>query len=47
VVRLTWRGTGQGPNMNMQLLTLRKGKIFIIENFWDHAKALEAIGLTE
>jgi ketosteroid isomerase-like protein len=50
VVRLSWRGTGQGPNMNMELtnvLTLRKGKIFIIENFWDHAEALEAIGLTE
>jgi ketosteroid isomerase-like protein len=50
VLRFLWRGTGAGPEMNMELtsvLTLRKGKIFIIENFWDHAEALEAIGLTE
>jgi ketosteroid isomerase-like protein len=50
VVRFLWRGTGQGPEMNMELtmvLTLRKGKIFFIENFWDYAEALEAIGLTE
>ena len=50
VVRLIWRGAGQGPDMNMELtsvLTLRKGKIFIIENFWDHAEALEAVGLSE
>lgn len=50
VVRFIWRGTGQGPEMNMELtnvLTVRKGKIFVIENFWDHAEALEAIGLTE
>jgi uncharacterized protein len=50
VVRFIWRGTGKGPDMNMELtsvLTLRKGKIFMIENFWDHSKALEAIGLTE
>jgi ketosteroid isomerase-like protein len=36
--------------MNMELtavFTLRKGKIFIIENFWDHAEALEAVGLSE
>jgi ketosteroid isomerase-like protein len=50
VVRFVWHGTGQGPEMNMELtsvFTVRKGKIFIIENFWDHAEALEAIGLTE
>jgi ketosteroid isomerase-like protein len=50
VQRFRWRGTGQGPEMKMELtavFTLRKGKIFIIENFWDHAEALEAIGLTE
>ena len=50
VVRIIWRGTGQGPEMNMELtnvLTLRKGKIFIIENFWDHAEALEAVELSE
>jgi ketosteroid isomerase-like protein len=48
VARFVWRGTGQGPEMNMELtavFTLRKGKIVIIENFWNHAEALEAIGL--
>lgn len=50
VARFVWRGIAQGPEMSMELtmvLTVRKGKIFIIENFWDHAEALEAIGLTE
>jgi ketosteroid isomerase-like protein len=50
VVRLNWRGEGQGPDMNLELtrvLTVRKGKIFIIEDFWNHAEALEALGLSE
>ncbi len=50
VVRLNWRGEGQGPDMNLELtrvLTMRKGKIFIIEDFWNHAEALEALGLSE
>ena len=50
VVRVNWRGTGRGPDMNLDLtrvLTVRKGKIFIIEEFWDHAEALEAVGLSE
>ena len=50
VGRFLWRGTGQGPDMNLELtavLTVRKGKIFFIEHFWDHAEALEAIGLTQ
>ena len=49
VVRFLWHGTGQGPEMNLELTnvwTIRKGRIFIVENFWDHAEALEAIGLT-
>jgi hypothetical protein len=27
--------------------TLRKGRIFLLEYFWDHAEALEAVGLSE
>jgi ketosteroid isomerase-like protein len=27
--------------------TMRKGRIFGIEYFWDHAEALEAAGLKE
>ena len=50
VVRLNWRGTGQGPDMSLdvtRVFTMRKGKVFIIEEFWDHADALEAVGLSE
>jgi len=50
VVRIAWSATGQGPAMNMEftfVYTVRKGKIFIIENFWDHADALKAVGLEE
>ena len=49
-VRFVWHGVGQGPEANMELTyvaTVRKGKIFNIEYFWDHAEALEAIGLSE
>jgi hypothetical protein len=27
--------------------TVRKGKIFNVEHFWDHAEALETLGLSE
>jgi hypothetical protein len=27
--------------------TMRKGKVFLIEHFWDHAEALKAVGLSE
>ena len=50
VVRLIWQGTGEGPEMNLELtnvFTVRKGKILIIEPFWNHAEALESIGLTQ
>jgi ketosteroid isomerase-like protein len=49
-VRYIWRGAGQGPNLNMELtlvFTIRKGRIFYQEFFWDHAEALEAVGLSE
>ena len=50
VVRLIWRGAGYGPEANMEVTgvyTVRKGKVFAIEHFWDHADALETLGLSE
>ena len=49
-VRLIWRGVGHGPESNMEMTgvyTVRKGRIFGIELFWDHAEALETLGLSE
>jgi ketosteroid isomerase-like protein len=48
VVRVNWRGTGHGPELNLELthlLTVRTGKIVYQEFFWHHADALEAVGL--
>jgi ketosteroid isomerase-like protein len=50
VVRFTWQGTGHGPQSNMEMTaihTVRKGRIRGYEYFWDHADALEAVGLSE
>jgi ketosteroid isomerase-like protein len=50
VVRYIWRGTGRGPESNMELTnvyTMRNGKIFYQEHFWDHAEALKVVGLSE
>ena len=50
VVRFIWHGAGHGPEANLELtgvFTVRKGKIFGTEFFWDHAEALEAAGLSE
>jgi ketosteroid isomerase-like protein len=49
-VRQIWRGAGHGPEANMEftgVFTVRKGRILAIENFWDHAEALETLGLSE
>ena len=49
-MRYIWRTAGQGPEANIELtvvFTMRKGKILAIEFFWDHAEALEAVGLSE
>jgi ketosteroid isomerase-like protein len=49
-VRLIWRGTGHGPESNMELtqvITVRKGRVFLLEHFWDHAEALETLGPSE
>ena len=50
VSRMVWRGVGHGPDLNVEwtiVRTLRNGRIFLIEYFWDHAEALEAVGLSE
>ena len=50
LVRFVWRGRGLGPDSDMevtQVITVRKGKVFLLEHFWNHAEALEAVGLSE
>ena len=50
VVRMIWRGVGRAPDLNTEvtgIYTVRKGRIFGTEFFWDHAEALEAVGLPE
>ena len=49
-VRLIWHGAGHGPQAALEITpvyTVRKGRILAIENFWDYAEALEAVGLSE
>ena len=45
------RGDASGvPEASMEfthVFTVRKGKIVAVEYFWDHAEALEAVGLSE
>jgi hypothetical protein len=39
-----------GPEANLELttvMTVRRGRIFYSEWFWDHAEALESLGLAE
>jgi len=50
VVRVIWRTAGRGPQPNIELTvvyTIRQGRILVNEYFWDHAEALEAVGLSE
>jgi uncharacterized protein len=50
VIRIIWHGTGHGPQAKMEMTciyTVRKGRIRGWEYFWDHAQALEALGLSE
>ena len=50
IARQTWKAVGRGPGLNMEMtvvFTFRGGKIFLTEYFWDHAEALEAVGLSE
>src|SRR5690348_5022574 len=50
VTRFIWRAVGSGPDLSIevtQVSTVRKGKIILVEFFWNHAEALEALGLSE
>jgi hypothetical protein len=50
VVRWAWHGSGRGPDTAMEftmVFTFRQGKIITVQNFWDHAEALAAVGLRE
>jgi ketosteroid isomerase-like protein len=50
VVRHVWRGAGHGPEVNLETTNafmVRQGRIVYQELFWDHAKALETLGLSE
>jgi hypothetical protein len=49
-VRFVWRGAGHGPESKVEatgVYTVRGGNIFGVEHFWDHAEALETLGLSE
>ena len=49
-VRIVLHGEGRGPEANIEMtnvVTVRNGRIVFIEFFWDHAEALEALGLPE
>src|SRR5436190_9211517 len=52
VVRADWGGTGRASGIDLRsnltsIFTVRDGQIIRIEYFFDHAKALEAAGLSE
>ena len=52
VVRADWGGTGRASGIDLRsnltsIFTVRDGQIIKIEYFFDHAKALEAAGLSE
>ena len=50
LVRLVWRGVRDGVESSMEFTAvymLRQGRVFYQEIFWDHAEALEAVGLSE
>ena len=49
-VRFIWRGAGRGPEADLELTgvaSVRKGRIFGWEFLWDHAEALETLGLSK
>jgi ketosteroid isomerase-like protein len=49
-VKFIWHGADRGLDADLELTgvwTVRKGKIFATEFFWDHAEALETVGLSQ
>ena len=50
VARQIAHGVGRGPAFHAEFTTvstLRNGRIFLIDFFWDYAEALKAVGLEE
>ena len=50
VVRQIWHGAGHGPEADVEatsVLTVRRGRVIGVEQFWDRAEALEAVGVSE
>jgi ketosteroid isomerase-like protein len=50
VARQLWQARGSGPDLSMEFSTVntfRNGKLILLEFFWNHADALEALGLSE
>jgi ketosteroid isomerase-like protein len=48
--RFIWRGAGHGPEADLEVTgvwTVRGRRILGTEFFWDHAEALEVLGLSE
>ena len=50
VMQFIWHGFGRGPQASQEfsaVVTVRRGRVVLMEFFWDHAEALEAAGLSE
>ena len=50
LVRFVWRVTSRGPGASVEMTTIftvREGRVSCSEFFWDHAEALQAVGLRE
>ena len=48
--RHRWHGVGRGPDAYLEVttvMTFRNSKIVMVEYFWDHERALEAVGMSE
>jgi ketosteroid isomerase-like protein len=43
--RRTSRASARASSRYSQVFTFRKRKLILIEHFWDHQEALEAVGL--
>ena len=50
-VRMVWRGRGDSASADMGeatgVFTIRNGKVRVAEFFWNHAEALETVGLSQ
>jgi ketosteroid isomerase-like protein len=50
LMRFSWHTAGQGPGSHLEfthVATVQNGKIVRQEYHWDHAEALETVGLSE